>query len=170
MRLSKTRGIMMLFFSLVLTAFVLDRFTGGPRPAAGTPSAVSGSAPAPPAVPPIVRRTQPGAALPAPLNLENLRDVFQLPAALQQRLTALPQPEPVETETAEEAAGRGFGERHALRGVLLGTRPLALIDEGIYAEGGWIDGYQVVQILRDRVRLRRDKDEVTLFVPAPRPR
>ncbi len=60
-----------------------------------------------------------------------------------------------------------FTQRHKLRGIVCGPAPLALIDETIVSRGAAIDGYRVIEIRRDRVRLQGEGRLVTLVLSGP---
>lgn len=57
-----------------------------------------------------------------------------------------------------------FAETHVFRGVVAGRSPLALIGDVIVSKGAVVDGYRVIDIQRDRVRLRGSDGFVVLVV------
>jgi hypothetical protein len=81
------------------------------------------------------------------------RDLF-LPTA--ELGAVLAPPEPDETQTGEAARPKispedDFGARHRLVGVMLGPRPLAVIDDRVLAVNSELEGYRLVEVQRDFV-------------------
>src|SRR5262245_21023040 len=108
---------------------------------------------------------------PQPLIFDMPRDPFAAPEDWQVAAIAprkLPESQPVETRIAETAGParteRPFSEAHQLQGVVVGTRPLALIDGNGYRMGDWIDGYQIVALSRNQVELRGRRGRVVMRV------
>ena len=110
-----------------------------------------------------------------PLVIEVARDPFALPAEPEiARAVPLPpvesQPVDAEADSGSDAAKskeRPFADVHQLQGVILGARPLALIDGNGYRVGDWIDGYRVVALSRDTAELTGRGGRVILRVAAP---
>jgi hypothetical protein len=60
-----------------------------------------------------------------------------------------------------------FSEKHTLSTVVLGQRPLAVIDGVILSKGATIDGFTLVEIQADAVILAAQDRRVRLTLPAP---
>jgi hypothetical protein len=114
---------------------------------------------------------------PPPLVFDVERDPFSTPtnwavvAALPLRTNEGPATD-VPSVSAPSSAPttkpeRPFSDVHHLQGVILGARPLALIDGNGYRIGDWIDGYRVVALSRDLVELRGSGGKLVLRVAAP---
>ncbi|HQL54927.1 MAG TPA: hypothetical protein PLQ87_09485, partial [Phycisphaerae bacterium] len=103
-------------------------------------------------------------------ELATLRDLFaeaEVPAgapeldAAVEDVVAVPEIDPV----AE------FQAAHRLVGVMLGQRPLAVIDERVMPLHAEVDGFRLVQVARDFVVLRRaDTGAQVRLELQPRPR
>lgn len=114
---------------------------------------------------------------PTPLVFDVERDPFAAPTGL--AVASAPpvragEGQPVEESSACVGAApsdppgeKPFAEVHQLQGVILGARPLALIDGNGYRVGDWIDGYRVVSLARDRVELRGRGGRLVLRVAEP---
>jgi hypothetical protein len=61
----------------------------------------------------------------------------------------------------------GFADRHTLEGVILGPKPMAVVDGRLLSPGAALDAYTLVEIQRDRVVFERhgDSERVTLTLP-----
>jgi hypothetical protein len=181
---SRKHQILGLALGAALVIFLVDLFQGGQGP----PSASAASSSAAPAA----RATSPGgkgaapAATPAPtpnevetllarLNASNgvvrgavlegvTRDAFELPAP--------PKPQPDEYDPNDPNSPRPGSEKPAahplpvLEGVVMGTRPVALMNGKLYREGETVGDYRVERIERDRVTLRQGDRELVLRLRA----
>ena len=112
-----------------------------------------------------------------PLVIDDaVRDPFALPARWESARVTRPEPaesQPVDPPVASPPHGssetreKTFADAHHLQGVILGSRPLALIDGNGYRVGDWIDGYRVVSLSRDTAELVGRGGRVILRVAAP---
>jgi hypothetical protein len=111
------------------------------------------------------------------LVLEATRDPFAVPAGF--AIAGAAPHQPAESQPAEEAISaspapaaavsdeKSFADVHHLQGVILGARPLALIDGNGYRVGDWIDGYRIVALSRNTAELVGRDGRVVLRVAAP---
>ncbi len=153
--------------------WVVDRFTaGGPQTAAGATAPVASSMPATDweETTALILRLTTDTYVPVEPELATLRDLFaeaEVPAgapeldAAVEDVVAVPEIDPV----AE------FQAAHRLVGVMLGQRPLAVIDERVMPLHAEVDGFRLVQVARDFVVLRRaDTGAQVRLELQPRPR
>lgn len=153
--------------------WVVDRFTaGGPQTAAG---ATASSAPPVPVADweettALILRLTTDTYAPVEPELAALRDLFaeaevsagapELDVAVED-VVAVPETDPVVE----------FQAAHRLVAVMLGQRPLAVIDERVMPLHAEVDGFQLVQVARDFVVLRRaDTGAQVRLELQPRPR
>lgn len=113
---------------------------------------------------------------PAWANVDAPRDPFEMPAALQPRIAAPPEPPPVEAAPAPAVASAeeqdtppGFDELHVLDGILHGPRPIAIVDGRACRVGTVLSGYRLTAIEREHVVFQRAGEQVILRLPPPKP-
>jgi hypothetical protein len=169
----RRRAVTLGVLGIVGAIFLVDRLIGQkPAPSAASSAGPDASAFAI-AADPAALRVQDRAEVAALLSIaeladeaheplpDDLRDLFRLPEAAASAAA----------ETAQAADARaqvdGFEQRHALRGVMLGREPRAVIDGRPFAIGEELDGFIVETIERDVVTLTRRSDgaKATLRMP-----
>jgi hypothetical protein len=164
---------------LAAVVWAVDWFAGGgrPAPAQASPSAAEQSSTTQPAwqdVNDLVARLTSRRYVPVADELDELpRDLF-LPTPLIE--SALGRAEPEETDQPDQPndskrSEPDFASRHKLVGVMLGTAPVAVIDEHMVPLNTDFDGYTLTEIQRDYVVFSRPggEDRVVLKLqPGPK--
>ncbi len=168
-----------------MLALAVDTFTGGPEDAPAAPAPIQPDATESNKTAQVIGRAQ---ALLAQLRTQGanagalrveahaLRDLFltdkrvwpqEAPPVERPSLAKKPAGKPPDRSGPTSPEAPPFTQTHVLRGVVCGPAPLALVNETIVSRGGVIDGYRVVEIQRDRVRLRAGGRLVTLMLAGP---
>jgi hypothetical protein len=169
--------------AIVLVVWLIDALGGSKGPAtAKARSAAGASQVSSPAAPggarpmlaadvalPADDTAAPRARAPISPELDQLdRDLFvptpAMAAALDEVSAPPEEPAPASAPAAPEAP---FENRHSLQGVILGPRPLAVVDGRLLPVGTQIDGHTLVRIERDTATFRDGSTEVVLKLTLP---
>lgn len=97
---------------------------------------------------------------------EPQRNLFEMTAEMSAALAPAPPPPPVVDRREDDRPDTP--EAPKLQGVITGRVPLAILDGRLCPLGSEVDGWRVVEILRDRVLLRRTAEAVWVAVPPPK--
>ncbi len=173
-RLHRRHRLLLGALALAATIWLLDRLSGG----TGPPPAQAGGTPhAPPPAPPdwsavdalIGRVIALRGADEAPRLPDPVRDVFQPSALLADLLAAAQAPPPAATEPPPEDPAADFAARHRLSATVLGTQPLAVVDDVVVGLGAVLDGHKLVAVERDAVVFEAlvTRVRVRLTMPVP---
>lgn len=164
--------------SLTLVSFAFDALTRGPGPKAAQarPSANAAAPGSNDAAGDALMTSEKLAALlreitsPLPSVLpdeQSWRDPFAMTEVLKNRLGV---DDPVESPAEDVAPPPpptvGFAARHALRGVITGERPMAILDGKVVRLGDELDGLRLIEVHRMHVVFSDGAERVILRVTA----
>jgi hypothetical protein len=185
MRPSARQNTLLGAAGVVAVIFVADYLTRGGEPqpavAAGTGAAVesrAGDGPGSAGERAALERVDVSAVLAAlsaprvqPIgNVETMRDLFAPGPELAALWAVAEAPAaPAHVAAKPEPAEPPFSSRHRLDGVITGSPPLAIIDGVPVGIGSRVEGYEVLEIERDRVVLGRGGETVVLRLQQKRP-
>lgn len=172
-RLTKRQGLLAGGLALALVVLAADALTGrgAPAPAqAADTSAAPANAPTWQDVSPLVQRlTSVEYASVAPQLGQLSRDLFRATPLMEAAFTP-PEPPPdllASAAAAEASERQGFDALHRLVAVMLGRKPLAVVNDRVVPVGGTIDGYVLIELGRDRAVFEESAtgERVTLELP-----
>jgi hypothetical protein len=96
------------------------------------------------------------------------RDLFAPSQVVADALAASAPPPVVELEDPQVSAEQDFRARHKLTGVIVGQRPLAVVDERLWPLGAEQDGFQLIEVQRDHAVFRHTTTDIRLTLELPR--
>jgi hypothetical protein len=159
-RLSATQRVLGGALLALVAFWLFDHFTGRSRPAAaqGKPARTEMASGKSVAWPDLSDRvahlTRPAYASVATELNQVARDLFiPVPAAQQALAASVPHDETPPPPEEPAPPKPSFESRHKLAGVIIGHNSLAVIDDRLFGIGAVLDGYRLVEVHRDFVRL-----------------
>jgi hypothetical protein len=157
--LTPRRGVLGGVLLLAVAVLAIDRGSGRRQPATAQAADARVPVELTPAdwepVSDLVARLTRSSYAPVGEDLARLdRDVFQPTPMIEEAVALAPPVEAVSVAAADDPNSgpeAGFAARHKLTGVMLASRPLAVVDDQVLAVSSNLDGYALIDVQRDYV-------------------